>query len=152
MNQEKTIIEINGIKMEIDLRQAVRIDKLRVGDRIKVLKKGYSDYTVYPGIIIGFEPFQALPTIIAAYIDGSLSKTDVKFLYFNAQSKDVEIVKAIDDDSMDLDKAALLAAFEREVAVHRRAIEEIEEKRAYFLDGFRSYWEPVAQPGMAAQE
>jgi hypothetical protein len=141
---EKTIIEINGIKMEIDLRHAVRIDKLQVGDRVKVLVKQYNDYAVYPGTIVGFEPFQQLPTIIVAYVVSNYGCTDVKFLYFNAQTKEKEIVKAIDDDGLDMDKAALLAAFDREVAKHEREIAAIEEKRAYFLNQFRAYWEPVA--------
>lgn len=143
---EKTIIEINGVKMEIDLRHAVRIDELRVGDRVKVLIKGYSDYKVYPGTIIGFEPFQSLPTIIVAYLENGWNSVDVKFLYFNAQTKEHEIVKAIDDDGMDIDKAALLAAFDRDVAKHQREISAIEEKRAYFLQQFRAYWEPVSKP------
>lgn len=143
---EKTIIEINGVKMEIDLRHAVRIDELRVGDRVKVLVKGYSDYKVYPGTIIGFEPFQSLPTIIVAYLENGWNSVDVKFLYFNAQTKEHEIVKAIDDDGMDIDKAALLAAFDRDVAKHQREISAIEEKRAYFLQQFRAYWEPVSKP------
>ena len=33
-------IEIGGIKMQIDLRQAKRIDTFKVGDSVKILKKG----------------------------------------------------------------------------------------------------------------
>jgi hypothetical protein len=142
---EKTIIEINGIKMEIDLRHAVRIDKLQVGDRVKVLTKNYTDYKVYAGIIVGFEPFQNLPTIIVAYVVNDYSTADVKFLYFNSQTKETEIVKAIDNDEMDIDKAAMLKAFDRDIAKHERDIENIREKRDYFLGQFRSYWHQVTQ-------
>lgn len=143
---EKTIIEINGIKMEIDLRHAVRIDNLQVGDRVKVLIKAYDSYKVYAGTIVGFEPFQNLPTIIVAYVVSDYSSADVKFLYFNSQSKETEIVKAIDNDQMDIDKAGLLKAFDRDIDKHEREIEAIREKRDYFLGQFRSYWHQVAQP------
>lgn len=46
---ETTIIEINGVKLEIDLRHAKRIDNLRVGDTVKVLRKRYDDsYESFP--------------------------------------------------------------------------------------------------------
>lgn len=56
MENGKTIIEVNGVKLEVDLRTARRIDEIRIGDRVKVLIKGYSDYKVHAGTVIGFEP------------------------------------------------------------------------------------------------
>ena len=35
-NENKRIIEVNGVKMEIDLRQAKVIDNYKVGDYVKV--------------------------------------------------------------------------------------------------------------------
>ena len=43
--EEKRIIEVNGIKMEVDLRNAKRIDQFKVGDSVKVLVKSYSEKT-----------------------------------------------------------------------------------------------------------
>ena len=36
-------IEINGVKLEIDLRTAKRVDTFKIGDNVKVLKKEYGD-------------------------------------------------------------------------------------------------------------
>jgi hypothetical protein len=96
MSEDKNIrvIEINGIKMEIDLRTAKRIDNLKVGDRVKVLIKEYTSYKVHPGTIIGFEPFEKLPTIIIAYMETTYSSASVKFLYYNAKTEDTEVVRA----------------------------------------------------------
>lgn len=140
---ENTIIEINGVKLEIDLRHAKRIDQLRVGDRVKVLVKRYDDYKVYPGIVVGFEPFIKQPTIIIAYVDVTYASANLEFLYFNSSSKDREIVKAIDDDQLEVSREEMLRAFDREIGKHRNSILEIEEKRAYFDTKFRAYWEPV---------
>lgn len=141
----KTIIEVNGIKMEVDLRTARRVDELRVGDRVKVLVKGYNDYKVHAGTIIGFEPFQNLPTIIVAYVDRDYSSVGVKFVYFNSQTKETEIVKAIDDDQLDIDKCGVLQAFDRDIQKKKDEVADIEAKKAFFLANFKAYWPELAQ-------
>ena len=55
----KRIIEINGIKLEVDLSTAKRIDEFRVGDNVKVLRKGYNDnFEVLAGVIVEFVNFK----------------------------------------------------------------------------------------------
>lgn len=146
MDSSKTIIEVNGVKLEVDLRTAKRVDELRVGDRVKVLvSEGYSEkeHKVYPGTVIGFEPFETLPTIIVAYLVSDWLNIGVKFLYFNAQTKDAEIIKAVDNDHLDINKADVLQKFDREIQKQRDALEDIERKKAFFLANFNAYW-----PGM----
>ncbi len=138
---EKHTFEINGVKMEVDLRHAKRIDTMRVGDRVKVLSKLYGgEYKVSPGTIIGFEPFKELPTIVVAYLDVSYAEATVKFLYFNAASKDVEIVVAVDDDTLDVNKAGVLAHMDRAIQRKQDEVEDLKLKRAFFLANFRAYW------------
>jgi hypothetical protein len=36
MEENKRIVEIDGVKIEVDLRSAKRIDTFRVGDNVKV--------------------------------------------------------------------------------------------------------------------
>lgn len=142
---EKTVIEINGVKMEIDLRHAKRIDTLSVGDRVKVLVKRYTDYAVYGGTVIGFEPFAKLPTVIVAYVETNYSTADIKFLYYNAETKETEIIKAIDDDQLDINKAGVIAQFNREIEKKENELRDIKEKKHYFLEKFGAYWPDVAQ-------
>lgn len=71
-DQNKRVIEINGVKLEVDMRYAKRVDELRVGSKVKVLNKEYSSYKVYPGVIVGFEEFDNLPTIVVAYLECGL--------------------------------------------------------------------------------
>jgi hypothetical protein len=138
-----TTIEINGVKLQVDLRYAKRIEELRVGDRVKVLIKNYSDYKVHAGTIIGFEPFANLPTIIVAYIEQGYNSADIKFVNYNAQSKDVEVVKAIDDDCLDIAKADIINTLEGQIRKHQYEIAEIERKKEYFLRNFQAYWSSV---------
>lgn len=143
---EKHVIEINGVKMEVDLRTARRIDTIRVGTRVKTLHKKYGDtYEVKHGIVIGFEPFKNLPTIIIAIASMSYSEAKIEFLYYNSASADVEVVVAVDDDLAALDKDAFCKQVDRDIAAKHREIEQLNERKQYFLDKFRAYWEPLEQ-------
>lgn len=139
---ERTIIEVNGVKLEVDLRTARRIDEIRIGDTVKVLTKQYDGHKVSPGVVIGFEPFTQLPTIVVAYVENSWAKAEIKFVYYNSASKDIEIVHAADDD-FSLDRADMLARFDREIAGKEREIDAIREQRAYFERHFQQFWSPV---------
>jgi hypothetical protein len=58
-NEFMRVVEINGIKVEVDLRTAKRVDSYSVGTPVKLLKQEYSDtYTTYTGVIIGFDEFK----------------------------------------------------------------------------------------------
>lgn len=140
MNEQTTTIEIHGAKFEVDLRHAKRIDTLRVGDRVKVLVKRYQDYAVYPGTVIGFDPFKELPTVVIAYLQHDYSSAEVKFVYFNAQTKETEIVKAIDADALELNRGEVLRQMDKAIEAKRAEVIDLEAKRAYFLANFRAYF------------
>lgn len=142
MNHIQTI-EINGVKMQVDLRTAVRIEELKVGSRVKVLTKDYGGHKVNHGVIIGFEPFRELPTIIIAYMSIEYSGTEVKFLYYNSASKDVDVVASVDNDEIALDKEVILQRLDSEIAKKEREAQDLRERRQYFLDKFATYWAAV---------
>jgi len=83
MDNDKRIVEIDGVKIEVDLRTAKVIDCYKVGDTVKILKKDWSGYKPYLGVIVDFDNFLTLPTITVAYIDGH----EMKFVYINASKK-----------------------------------------------------------------
>lgn len=144
---EKTIIEVNGVKIEVDMRTARRIEEIRVGDRVKLLSTSdYGGNKVFPGIVVGFEPFKEMPTIVVAYIETDWSSASMKFAYINSKSKNFDLVVAADDD-WSVDRDTILKQFERQIAVKRREIEAIEEQQRYFETNFRAFWKGVvAEP------
>lgn len=140
MEDSKKIVEINGVKIEVDLREAQTVDTFKVGDKVKVLIKSYGDsYKSYPGMIIGFDQFKALPTIIIAYIDAAYSSADIKFVYINSETKDAEICLA---DRLDLpvSEASVMDLFNREIEANRQKVFELEQKRDYFKQNFNKYF------------
>ena len=140
---EKTVIEITGVKMEVDLRHARRIDNIRVGTRVKVLRKKYSNYEVLHGIVIGFEPFKELPTIIVAVVNVTYSEATVDFIYYNTKTEDIEIVISSDDDLSALDKNDFIAKVDRDIAKKQNEITELNNRKSFFLSKFKAYWEPM---------
>lgn len=146
-DKQLTIIEINGVKLEVDLRTAKRIDELRIGSRVKCLVKRYNDWATYPGIIVGFEPFPSKPTIVVAYLETEYSAASIKFQSFNSETKDFEVVADLDHNALEVNRENVLKIFERELAKKELELEEIRQKRKFFLDNFGTFF---AQAGVAA--
>lgn len=144
MDKQTTIIEINGIKLEVDLRNAKRIDNLRIGDRIKCLVKGYGPtMNTYAGVVVGFEPFPSLPSIVVAYLDSDHGSGTLKFKTFNAETKDFEVVADIDNNALEVDKLNILSKFDRDADKKKQELQEIEDKRAFFISHFGRYFKDV---------
>ena len=145
MSEQTVMVEINGVKMEIDTRRARRIETLRVGSRVKVLVKQYGDsFKVHPGVIVGFDEFKELPTITVCYLDIDYTNAALKFLAYNAKSKDIEIVASNDADDLDLSKSDVLAKIDKEIAKKKLEQEELQQHRAFFLSRFAAYFDPLA--------
>ncbi len=145
-----TIVEINGVKMEVDLRQAKVVHQsLRVGSEVKLLAKSeYGDPKVHPGIIVGFEPFQDLPTIIVAYVQVEYSKTELKFAYINSGSqKKWDMVPSV-DDHLPLIKGDVIKQFDHQISQKEKEIEDIRERKEYFLRHFAAFCIPEEQGAM----
>lgn len=88
-------IEVNKMSFEVQTQAVVR-STIKIGDKLRILKKSsYSDPVVCDGIVIGFEPFKTLPSIVIAYIEDKYTDADLKFLVWNDSTKDVEITAAI---------------------------------------------------------
>lgn len=143
MEDNKRIVEINGVKMEVDLRHAKVIHQdLKVGTKVKLLKKEYGDnMKVFPGVVVGFEDFQSLPTIVVAYLDVDYSGAALKFFYFNAKAESSELIPAVEDYTM-FEKDGVVEALDRGIEAKKVELEELNRKKAYFLKHFNAYFEP----------
>lgn len=76
---DKRVIEVNGVKMEVDLRTAKKVEHFKVGDPVKFLKKEYSDrYKTHIGVIVGFTEFKERPAIDILYLEENYASADLK--------------------------------------------------------------------------
>lgn len=145
MEESKRIIEIDGVKVEIDLRTAKRVNSFKVGDNIKILDKEYDTYKVKPGIIVDFAEFQELPTIVIAVFDeGSWSSTpNISFIYYNKNtSKKVEIVSCSEDE-IKVSKEGVIERFEREIQKKKNEYEDLKNKLEYFKTHFLKAYKEI---------
>ena len=142
MENQTQIVEINGVKLEIDSRYAKQINHYKIGDKIRVLVKEYSDYKSHLGIIVGFDNFKTLPTIIVAYLAVGYSEATIKFAFINNQSEGVEITPMV-DDYIDVHKSEVLASLNREIEKRQNEIKELKYKRRFFLNNFNKYFSDV---------
>jgi len=141
----KRVVEINGVKIEVDLRTAKRVDSFKVGDHVKVLKKEYSSYKSYLGVIIGFDEFLQLPSLVVAYLDITYSGVSIHFLTINAETKEIEICPCQDEDLV-FEKSDILGNFDREIEKKREEIRDIERKKNYFIHHYSKYFEQISEP------
>lgn len=139
MESTKQVIEINGVKMEIDLREAkvARVDTLKVGTRVKLLRKDYGgDYKVCGGVVVGFDAFERLPTIRIAYIEGGYIDSPLKFFSFNSATKDAELIVDDGADELDFNMATVMGQLDRHIETKRIEHEKAIEGRRLFVKHF----------------
>lgn len=141
MTDEKRIIEVGGVKLEVDLRYAKQIESYKVGDNVKVLLKEYSDtFKSYPGVIVGFDNFVQRPTIVIAYLNMGYDKAEVKFLYLTVDSKDAEICPMIGDE-LAVNKISAVQMLDRDIERKEQELQELKRRKDYFLQNFGRYFE-----------
>ena len=134
-------VEINGIKVEVDLRTCKRIDTFKIGDNVKVLKKQYGEeYKVYSGVIVDFVNFKERPALVVAYFDNSYSGVNIKFETITKDSKDIEIAPCLPHE-MKLNKDRVVDKFDIEIAAKEREADELRQKKQYFIDNFEKFFE-----------
>ena len=136
--EQKRIVEIDGVKIEVDLRTAKRVDSYKVGDNVKILEKESSDYKVKPGIIVDFAEFNELPTIvIAVFEEGSYySRPSIKFINYNAKtSEKIEMVPASEDE-IKVSRDSVVEMFEREISKKKNELLDLQNQLDYFMEKF----------------
>lgn len=132
---DKRIIEINGIKMEVDLSTARRVDEFKVGDAVKVLK----DNKVLSGAIVEFVNFRELPTIKVAVFSTDYWGSKIEFIYYNASTEGIEICPSAKED-FTIEKEGILQALDREIAKKRSELEDLKNKKTWFLNHYGKYF------------
>lgn len=139
MEENKRIIEINGIKLEIDLTTAKRIDEFKVGDNVKVLKKNGGSYDVCAGVIVQFVNFKELPTIQIAIFKQDYWGTKIEFINFNSKTEDVEFTLCSEHE-LRLEKFSVIDKFNVEIQKKQDEVNELIAKRDWFEKYFAKYF------------
>ena len=126
MGEDKRIVEINGVKLEVDMRSARRIDEFKVGDSVKVLDQRDGKCDMRSGVITDFANFKELPTImVAVYKAGSYwEKATIEFIPFNAMTRDIEIV-GVSAEEIIVSRDTVVQKFDDEIARKRDELNDL---------------------------
>lgn len=133
-------IEIDGVKVAVDMRTVKKIDVYRVGDNVKVLKKSYNTYQTYSGVIVDFVNFKELPAIVVAYFNQDYSGTSITFETITKDSKDIEIAPCLPHE-LSINKNRVIDKFNYEIEQQQHKVDELKAKRDYFLENFGKFFE-----------
>lgn len=143
----KRIVEISGVKVEIDLQDAKVVENYKVGDNVKVLLKKYNDnYEMYHGIIVGFYNFENRPTIAIAYIETDYQGSAIKTIYLHKDSKDMEICPTIKSELF-IDKDSVLQKMDKNITAKETELAELQAQRKFFLNRFGSFFKDIKEEG-----
>ena len=133
-------IEIDGVKVAVDMRTVKKIDVYRVGDNVKVLKKSYDTYHTYSGVIVDFVNFKELPAIVVAYFVQDYSSTSIEFETITKDTKDIEIAPCLPHE-LSINKNRVIDKFNYEIEQQQHKVDELKAKRDYFLENFGKFFE-----------
>lgn len=148
--ENKRIVEIDGVKIEVDLRTAKRIDTFRVGDNVKVLCKDYNNqFKVKSGIITDFANFKEKPTIVVAvFNEGSWSgNPSIEFIHIYEGMEDKYEIVYTSDEDLRLTKDGVIEKFEREIQKKRNEAQDLQNQLEYFKKHFLKNKDEVADIG-----
>lgn len=126
---------VGAITLAATREVAMRAEVLTIGQTVRVLHKGkYGEgKKVSTGVIVGFEPFTNLPTIIVAYVDSEYGATEMKISAYNKDTaKDFEIIAAPSDSLLEIDRKKVVDLFASEERKLQASIDEVRAKRDYF--------------------
>lgn len=139
-------IEIDGIKVEVDLRSVKKIDVFKIGDNIKVLKKEYDTFKTYSGVIIDFVAFKERPAIVVAYFEQDYAGVDIRFETITKDTKGIEIAPCLPHE-MTINKDRVIDKFNYKIEEQQHKVDELKAKRDYFIKNFSKFFEetPGAQ-------
>lgn len=134
---EKKIIEVNGVKLEVDMRYAKRIDEFRVGDTVKVLDNRSERNELKTGVITDFANFKELPTImVAVYKQGSYWESPtIEFIPYNSETEGIEIV-GVSAEEVIVSRETVVQKFDDQIAKKRDELNDLIIKRDTFVKYF----------------
>ena len=140
LNEFEREIEIDGVKVAVDMRTVKKIDVYRVGDNVKVLKKSYDNYRTYSGVIVDFVNFKELPAIVVAYFNQDYSGTSIEFETITKDTKDIEIAPCLPHE-LSINKNRVIDKFNYEIEQQQHKVDELKAKRDYFLENFGKFFD-----------
>jgi hypothetical protein len=144
MDENKRIVEIEGIKVEVDMRTAKVIDHYKIGDPVRVLHPGEGyGCGIKAGVIVGFCEFEKNPAIEILELDCDYSGTNFRMvLIVSGQENKVQIAPYEKYAGL-ISQTDVITRFDREIQKKELELADLKLKKKYFIDDFSKAFERI---------
>jgi len=147
--ENKRIVEINGVKLEVDLRTAKVIDTFKVGDPVRVYhpKKDYSNAEINVGVIVGFCEFSKNPAIEVMELKQSYSGIVFETVIISEEIDNGVQIAAYSKYEGLISNADVVTKFDRLIQQKELELSDLKLKKKYFIDDFAKAFEQIVPTG-----
>ena len=137
-------IEVNGMVLEFDEKLLLK-QEIRVGDNVQVLKKEYSGYSCYAGVVTQLLPFNNKPAMEIMYLETSYTSCEIKkmVIVHGEDSADASKVVKMDDKFLPFTKERCIDLLQSAVTKKEHELEEAKLKLEYFMTYFNHYFDEI---------
>jgi len=144
MDGEKRIVEIDGLKLEVDLRTAKVVNNYKIGDAVRVLEPNSSYDRIKAGIIVGFCEFEKNPAIEILVLSDDYSGVNFKILTLisGADNKGLQICP-FDRYQGLFSQTDIVTRFDREIQKKEIELAELKLKKEYFINDFAKAFDQI---------
>ena len=135
------VIEINGLRVEVSAVTTAEYS-FKIGDAAKILvvpSYAGSEPAVHPAVIVNFENFQDLPTLVVAYLTNDYN-AELKFAHVNAKSAARYQLVPADNLTLALDKQYVVQRMDNEITRKERELADLIARKDYFLSRFGKFF------------
>jgi hypothetical protein len=147
-NENKRIVEVDGVKLEVDLRTAKVIDHYKIGDPVRVLHpgEGYGS-GIKAGVIVAFCEFEKNPAIEILELDTDYSGTTFRTVTIvSGQGNKVQIAPYSKYEGL-ISQADVVTRFDRDIQKKELELADLKLKKKYFIDDFAKAFEQIVPTG-----
>jgi hypothetical protein len=145
MDENKRIVEVEGVKIEVDLRTAKVIEHYKIGDPVRILHPStdFNAASVNAGVIIGFCDFAENPAIEVLELTVDYSGTNFRtVLIISGQKNQVQIAPYDKYEGL-ISQADVVTRLDREIQKKELELADLKLKKKYFIDEFSKAFEQI---------
>ena len=136
------VVEINGVAVEFDEKLIIK-QEIKVGDPVQLLKKDYSDYKLYKGVVTQILPFSDKPVVEVMYIEEGYSSFNIKTAVItDGQDSGMKIVR-VDNEFLPFTKDRAIDMLDTKIKEAEHALQDAKDKKEYFLKYYNKYFREI---------
>jgi hypothetical protein len=150
-NENKRIVEIDGVKLEIDLRTAKVVDHYKVGDPVRILH-AEDNYRsgITPGVIVGFCEFEKNPAIEILELDVGYPGVSFRTVTIISGRENKIQIAPYDKYEGLISQTDVVTRFDREIQKKELELADLKLKKKYFIDDFAKAFGRIVSDGALA--